>query len=1403
MPPLGGPSRGSRRQNSNSSPSKLSKLLKGIIVIIFLHAVGIVLWQNSHVKKNAGFADIAELISSTKDAYINGAGFGTAKRRAAYIGDDDDDKVSMEAVNYRPPKSGGSGAGAAAKDTATSGGEQEAAAASGNVFHMIDEDDISLPNDDGGGVGSIIPVDLTVNFLKRIQRAPGAPPEPPVAPSASAARPPEDFLPVVTPSEVTFRWAHRTRTGSRFEQYSAIKAYRIVVRLASTSSDGGGGAIVWDSGMVPVSDEEGGGVPDSVDWGRDVPPAVGQILLWKVQIWDGDDLKSSSTWSKFAVGPESENDWKGKWIAHPSDMDTFDRDKSAKSDPHDCTVWKRRRPLPLFRAKISSKDWRNDDEANDPVASALLVISGLGSFRASFDGVPLSTSGPIDPPFTDYSKRVMYRGFDLTPFVAESASQDHVVGVTLGSGWWDHRPVSGMAKPKLLPRGPATVIAQVVVTYASGRTRIVGGTGMNDWQTARGHIRESDLFTGEMVDLGVLGDMEGWDTPPMWKESTATSTGETDPYNEINKWVGATNYVTEVTLEERMQEMALKSQAMERSDAKSFPRRTKFAAPIGKLVPHSIPPVMAMERIAADEIHDLGGGRWLLDYGKAFSGMLHFDEGVPTPIVPEGGNYPRAHGYKAASAKGEPFITVIYGESLEMTTGDINRVLTAGLGLHDGGPRHVSKKEGQTRGTYCFPDDHDDILSQKDVYVINQASKSNSGGLVSLARQSHFTTHSFRFAEVCCSAEPPRNAHALLYRTAVTEWGTFDSSNVRINGGYELVKNAMASNMLSVQSDCPHREKLPYGGDLVADSPAAMHMFDMSSFYKKTVVDWMDAQWGNGAYTETSVWQDLNDYAGIGNGAGETVWASAPPVLTVRHMQHYGDIKLLEDSLPHHVRWIDFLDGHFEAGMLKKGYDKELDEYTGQKSGLGDWLAMRSRDTYLTHTAFYMASGRCVAYIARKVGLSAVEERGMALARKIQERIAHLYLKNGKDNFDFPRGSASHTPGPEMSLVSRIVPGEKRCVVLKNWFRRSGHTWPGDEEMRFLREVSEEDKEALVATKEISKRGNQWAMGWSQWQGFNEGIFAIRYSMKALSDMGFHNVALRKANGFGFATPEYMMGHNATTMWESWWRSEDLYSRNHPMLGAVAEWMSSSAAGVSYYPTTTGARKMLFWPRFPNSAATLEYASATQGTIKGDYSIAWRFEDLPADKSKYDSAKVKVRVRMLVPPGGEAVVLSPVFKSHKTTASLSTATIFPDLVNAKLSAIKECKRRRKARLGFPYSWEYDRSAKKWHKRVSRKAIGTPCESYLFHSSLDKTEWSKEMDITSTYAQRNDQPIALGITILPGLHEILFNDWPLEEEVEGSGRIGSIPEYYNSNDHGPYCKDSSTFEWQIDDGTHII
>jgi hypothetical protein len=106
-----------------------------------------------------------------------------------------------------------------------------------------------------------------------------------------------------------------------------------------------------------------------------------------------------------------------------------------------------------------------------------------------------------------------------------------------------------------------------------------------------------------------------------------------------------------------------------------------------------------------------------------------------------------------------------------------------------------------------------------------------------------------------------------------------------------------------------------------------------------------------------------------------------------------------------------------------------------------------------------------------------------------------LYLKNGKENFDCPAEcGAGLTPGPEMSLFSRIVPGKNRCAVLKNYFQRSGSLWPGDEEKLFLQELKNETlREEMVLAGDLTKDGDSFSFGWSQWEGFNEGIFAIRY----------------------------------------------------------------------------------------------------------------------------------------------------------------------------------------------------------------------------------------------------------------------------------------------------------------------
>eukprot|EP00804_Cyclotella_cryptica_P006835 CCRYP_010958-RA/>CCRYP_010958-RA protein AED:0.06 eAED:0.06 QI:146/1/1/1/1/0.87/8/1857/795 len=568
--------------------------------------------------------------------------------------------------------------------------------------------------------GAIIPVNLSVNHLQIVHRAPGSPND--------NEQLHEEFLPVVLKDDIEFRWRSQSRAGSPASDIKQTTAYRIVVRVAHSQKVDDEGVWIWDSRRIETS-----GLPDVVKCTSKLIEA-GSILEWKVMVWDASNRQSSSEWTKFAVGPEND-EWTAKWITHPVDMNSWSKgdagafwlDKNIEAQEVACDNWNKRKQLPIFRAQVPHLE---------KVRTALLVVSGLGSFRTSLDGIPLSSSGPLDPPLTDFAQRVSYRGYDITPFLKDG--QSHVIGIAAGSGWWDHRPIKGsFIRLFYFPHGPNTITAQVFVTYESGKREVLipTGGGSEGWQVTKGHLRESSLFSGEYIDLGVMSTLDGWDTPSKWSEISSSGNKET--------WTKPTLYESDTTLELWRYQLHVKATAKRKDNRPSIPENK--VAPIGKLVPHEAPPVLPMNRIYPDEIYSLGDGRWMIDFGVGFSGMVRFDEGLPDPIVPD--RYPRGHSVSTLSEH-EAFITVVYGERLELTTGDINLPLVAGMGLHDGGPKHKSKPAGNAegKGGVCYPEDHVEAgsLMQRDVYILPKNGKEASPMLGSRTLQRmHFDLQRF------------------------------------------------------------------------------------------------------------------------------------------------------------------------------------------------------------------------------------------------------------------------------------------------------------------------------------------------------------------------------------------------------------------------------------------------------------------------------------------------------------------------------------------------------------------------------------------------------------------------------------------------------------------------------------
>ena len=89
-------------------------------------------------------------------------------------------------------------------------------------------------------------------------------------------------------------------------------------------------------------------------------------------------------------------------------------------------------------------------------------------------------------------------------------------------------------------------------------------------------------------------------------------------------------------------------------------------------------------------------------------------------------------------------------------------------------------------------------------------------------------------------------------RPTCSEAGTFACSNEQFNRIQKMVRWTFLSNVFSVQSDCPHRERFGYGGDAVATCDAFMLNFDMAAFYAKLVRDFADAALANGSMTSVA-----------------------------------------------------------------------------------------------------------------------------------------------------------------------------------------------------------------------------------------------------------------------------------------------------------------------------------------------------------------------------------------------------------------------------------------------------------------------------------------------------------------------------------------------------------------------
>ena len=354
-------------------------------------------------------------------------------------------------------------------------------------------------------------------------------------------------------------------------------------------------------------------------------------------------------------------------------------------------------------------------------------------------------------------------------------------------------------------------------------------------------------------------------------------------------------------------------------------------APLEPLRPLMTPPVRAGEPLPAVAVSTPAPGVHIVDLGKNFTGIPEVTLNAPAGTT----------------------VTFRYGELLN-ADGTLNP-MTGVCGQIKG-----ANKEGVSKGGPGAPD----IAWQQDVYI------TRGGGTEVFYPD--FTFHGFRFMEITGLPEAPKKSdvRGIPLHSDLPDAGGFSCSNDRLNRIQKICRNTFLSNVVSVQSDCPHRERFGYGGDIAATSETFMMNFDMSGFYSKTVRDWGDAARPDGRLTDTAPFVGI-DYCGVG-------WAMAHPLLLEQLHQHYGVVRLLEEQVPAAIRWLDNEASKRKDGLVVKG--------------LSDHEALVKNRGPEQTTPMFIDAARRVGRLARVIGREADADRCQKMADESATAWAKAFL---------------------------------------------------------------------------------------------------------------------------------------------------------------------------------------------------------------------------------------------------------------------------------------------------------------------------------------------------------------------------------------------------------------------------
>ena len=382
--------------------------------------------------------------------------------------------------------------------------------------------------------------------------------------------------------------------------------------------------------------------------------------------------------------------------------------------------------------------------------------------------------------------------------------------------------------------------------------------------------------------------------------------------------------------------------------------------------------------------------------------------------------------------------------------------------------------------------------------------------------------------------------------------GEFSSSDQLFNRIHTLIDRAVLSNLASVVTDCPSREKLGWLEQTYLNASTIMLNYDVSGIYEKMSGDMADSQLADGLVPAIAP-----EYVAFVDRQGRNTafrdspeWGSAVILSPWALYQFTGDERPLREHYQAMRRYAAYLDSRAKDGLL---------DY-----GLGDWFDIgpgepgesQLTSKIVTATGTYFADLQVLAQVAELLGHPADAAAYRQRAGQVRDAFNAKLFHPETNQYD--RGSQTADALP---LALDMVP--------------AGHT------------------QAVLESLVADIHGHH--------DHVTAGDIGFHYVVRALSKYGRSDVLAAMLSRTDSPSYGYQLTRGATTLTEAWDTNPNS-SQNHFMLGHGEEWFYRGLAGLSFDMSLPPENAISL---APSLLPGLTSASASYRSTMGPITIAW------------------------------------------------------------------------------------------------------------------------------------------------------------------------------------------------------